>query len=188
VRYDLERCGYVVTMWFDTWPEVARVAGAAAAAYVSLIVVLRMSGKRTLATLNAFDFVVTVALGSVVATIALSAEVAVVEGLAAFVVLIGLQFVVAWSVARHDMVRSGVKSRAVTLVRDGQLLHDAIKAERLHPEEIHQAVRRSGVGGLELVAAVVAETDGTLSVVTRDQAGSGSALVEQRPGEQQPGD
>jgi uncharacterized membrane protein YcaP (DUF421 family) len=175
-------------MWFDTWPEVARVAGAAAAAYVSLIVVLRMSGKRTLATLNAFDFVVTVALGSVLATIALAAEVAVVEGVAAFVTLIGLQFVVAWSATRYDLFRSSVKTQAVTLVRDGQLLTDAIKAERLHPEEIHQAVRRSGVGGLELVAAVVVETDGTLSVVSRDQVGSGSALVDPPSVEQHPDD
>ena len=165
-------------MWFDTWLQVARVAGAAAVAYVSLIVVLRMSGKRTLATLNAFDFVVTVALGSVLATIALAPEVAVVEGIAAFVILIGLQFVVAWIATRNDMFRSSVKSQAVTLVRDGELMHDAIRAERLHPEEIHQAIRRSGVGGLEMIAAVVAETDGTLSVVTREQVGSGSVLID----------
>lgn len=163
-------------MWFDGWGDVVRVAGAAAAAYVGLIVVLRISGKRTLATLNAFDFVVTVALGSVLAAIALDPDIAVAEGVVAFAVLIGLQFAVAWTATRVDLFRSGVKSKAVVLVRDGEILHDALRAERLHPEEIHQAVRRAGVGGLELIAAIVAETDGTLSVVTHEQRGSGSVL------------
>ena len=48
--------------------------------YVWLILVLRVSGKRTLAQLNAFDFIVTVALGSTLATVVLSKSVAWVEG------------------------------------------------------------------------------------------------------------
>jgi uncharacterized membrane protein YcaP (DUF421 family) len=41
---------------------------------------LRVSGKRTLAKMNAFDLVVTVALGSTLATILLSADVSLAEG------------------------------------------------------------------------------------------------------------
>ena len=46
-----------------------------AAAYVTLVVTLRLSGKRTLAKLNAFDFVVTIAIGSTLATILLNTTV-----------------------------------------------------------------------------------------------------------------
>jgi len=58
-------------------------------------VVLRVSGKRTLAKLNAFDFVVTVALGSTLATILLNSTVSWAEGAVALAVLAGLQFLVA---------------------------------------------------------------------------------------------
>lgn len=76
-------------MWFDGWYGIARVLVIGSAAYVALIALLRISGKRTLSKLNAFDLVVTVALGSTLATILLSKDVALAEGIAAFVVLVG---------------------------------------------------------------------------------------------------
>ena len=68
------------SMVFDRWSDVGRCWCWAPLAYVVMVVVLRMSGKRTLAKLNAFDLVVTVALGSVLATIALSSDVSFVDG------------------------------------------------------------------------------------------------------------
>ena len=54
----------------DTLPSVlGRVAAAACLAYIALIIVLRVAGKRSLAKLNAFDFAITVAFGSVLATV-----------------------------------------------------------------------------------------------------------------------
>jgi len=57
------------------WSDLARILLVGAAAYVTLVVILRTSGKRTLAKLNAFDLVVTVALGSTLATIFLDKNV-----------------------------------------------------------------------------------------------------------------
>ena len=58
-------------MWFDSWDSLLRVIAGGFAAYASLVVLLRVSGKRTLSKLNAFDLVVTVALGSTLATMLL---------------------------------------------------------------------------------------------------------------------
>ena len=55
--------------------------------YVALIALLRISGKRTLAKLNALDLVVTVALGSTLATVLLSSTVALVEGITTLALL-----------------------------------------------------------------------------------------------------
>lgn len=83
-----------------------RVIIIGAVSYATLIAVLRLSGKRTLSQLNAFDFIVTVALGSTLATILLSSDVAFVEGLTALLLLAGLQLVVAWvsAVGRESAV------------------------------------------------------------------------------------
>jgi uncharacterized membrane protein YcaP (DUF421 family) len=64
------------------------------------------------------------------------------------------------------------------LLVDGQVLPAALAHERISPQSLHQAVRSAGFGGLELVAAVVLETNGTLSVVPASKRGSGSALAE----------
>jgi hypothetical protein len=55
--------------------------------------------------MNAFDLVVTVALGSTLATVLLNKEVALAEGVLAFAVLIGLQFIVTWSSVRQRWIR-----------------------------------------------------------------------------------
>ena len=67
-------------MWLDAWGDIVRVLMIGSAAYVTLIVVLRISGKRTLAKLNAFDLVVTGAVGSTLATILLNTDVSFAEG------------------------------------------------------------------------------------------------------------
>lgn len=62
------------------------------------------------------------------------------------------------------------------LVQHGQILGSALRAQRVTEAEIWQAVRSSGVGDIGMIAAAVLETDGTISVVTQQRAGSGSAL------------
>lgn len=163
-------------MWFDSWPDVIRVLLAATAAFVTLVVVLRVSGKRTLAKLNAFDFVITVALGSTLATIALSSDVALADGAAALIALTGLQFVTALAASRIPALRSLITSPSTFLVRDGVLLPDAMKRHRVAVAEVRQAVRKAGMGDLSQVGAVVLETDGTLSVIPKDARGDAWAL------------
>ena len=136
------------------------------ASYAALIAVVRISGKRTLSKLNAFDLVVTVALGSTVATILLSKDVALVEGLTALALLVGLQFVVAYLSVRSSAVSGLVKSEPTLVVRRGQLLHDAMRRERLAETEVEQAARINGAASVEEIEAMILETDGSFSVVS----------------------
>ena len=150
-------------------------------AYATLVAILRISGKRTLTKLNAFDLVVTVALGSTLATILLSSDVSWTEGALALAVLALLQSLVAWGTVRWPGGRKVVTARPTLLLRDGCPVPGALKSERVAMDEIRQAVRASGVGDLSRVAAVVLESDGSLSVVPADQMGDGSSLEGIRP-------
>ncbi|HWG98934.1 MAG TPA: YetF domain-containing protein [Pilimelia sp.] len=162
----------LIQSWFDVW----RVAVVAAVTYPLLIALLRLSGKRTLAKMNAFDLVVTVALGSTLATILLSRDVSIVEGVAALVMLVALQLVATWLSVRARPVRRLLKAQPTLLARDGRLLPEALRAQRVTAEEVRQAIRSHGLGDLGLVAAVVLETDGTFSVIPAQQAGRLTAL------------
>jgi hypothetical protein len=87
-------------MFFDNWAGLVRVLVVGLLAYSALVVLLRVSGKRTLAKMNAFDLVVTVALGLTLATILLSVDVALVEGVLGLALLVALQLMVAWMSVR----------------------------------------------------------------------------------------
>ena len=167
-------------MWFDTWKDITRVLVVTAASYATLVLILRVSGKRTLAKLNAFDLIVTVALGSTLATILLNTSVSWSEGAAALAGLAALQFLVAVVTVRVPKVRDAVTSQPTVLVLEGQYLDEAMRRQRVGPSEIRQAVRATGVGDMAKVAAVVLESDGTLSVIQTSQLGDGSALQDAR--------
>lgn len=79
-------------MFFDDLHGLLRVAIVSLLAYAAMVLVLRIAGKRSLAKLNAFDLVVTVALGSTLATVLLSKDVALGEGVLAFAALASLQW------------------------------------------------------------------------------------------------
>lgn len=157
-------------IFFDSWNTLLRTLVVGVLAYVALVVLLRISGKRTLSKMNAFDLVVTVAFGSTLATILLNRDVALAEGVTAFAVLIGLQYVVAWLSVRSRLVRKMVKSEPRMLLYRGDFLGDAMRDERVTREEVLSALRANGHADLEGVEAVVLETDGTFSVVPRTEA------------------
>ncbi len=153
-------------MIFDSWSDTVRVAVIGVLAYVLLVGMLRVTGKRTLSKMNAFDLVVTVALGSTLATILLSKDTALIEGVVAFATLAGLQYVVAWMSVRSGRFNSLVKSQPRLLYYRGQFLADALRAERVAESEVAAAIRQHGAASFDEVAAVVLETSGEFAVIT----------------------
>lgn len=158
---------------FDGWDTLLRTAVIGLLAYVTLIVFLRVSRKRTLSKMNAFDFVVTVALGSTLATVLLSKDVALAEGALAFALLVGLQFLITWSSVRVRWVRRLVTGEPSLLLHRGELLRRALRRERVTEDEVRAALRSAGLRALDEAEAVVLETDGSFSVVRRG-AGEGA--------------
>ena len=163
-------------IFFNGWSVLGRTLLIGVLAYVSLVFMLRVSGKRTLAKMNAFDLVVTVAIGSTLATIVLSKSVALAEGLLALALLIGMQFAISWSSTRMPWLRRVVTGEPRLLLRDGTMLDDALRDARVTREEVRAAVRSSGIGALGDVAAVVLETDGSFSVIAGQPGAALSSL------------
>ncbi|MBG13370.1 MAG: hypothetical protein CL553_09560 [Alcanivorax sp.] len=163
-------------IFFNGWSVLGRTLLIGMLAYVSLVFMLRVSGKRTLAKMNAFDLVVTVAIGSTLATIVLSRSVALAEGLLALALLIGMQFAISWSSTRIPWLRRVVTGEPRLLLRDGAMLDDALRDARVTREEVRAAVRSAGIGALGDVAAVVLETDGSFSVIAGQPGAALSSL------------
>ena len=152
-------------MFFDSWAGLGRVLLVGTFAYVALVAILRISGKRTLTKLNAFDLVVTVALGSTLATVLLSKSVALAEGVLAMVLLVFLQFMITWLSVRSAGFRDLVKSEPTLIMHQGEFLEGAMRAQRMTRDEVMAALRSNGVMDASQAAAVVLETDGTIAVI-----------------------
>ncbi|MGR3433778.1 MAG: DUF421 domain-containing protein [Shimia sp.] len=149
-------------------------------AYFGLVLLLRLGGQRTLADFNAFDFVVSVAMGSLLAATIVNDAVPLTEGLAALAVLVALQTGVAWAVARSGAVRRVVQSEPRLLVRHGAVLTPALRRARLSEADLRAALRGAGHAGPEGVAAVVLESNGQLSVLAEMAPGHDLAAPVQK--------
>lgn len=170
--------------FFDNCTVLLRTLVTGVLAYVSLIIFLRVSGKRILSKMNAFDLVVTVSLGSTLATIMLAKDVALTQGALALAVLIGLQFAITWTSVRIGWIRQLVTGEPTLLLYQGRFLPRALHSERVTESEVRAALRSSGLTTLEQAEAVVLETDGSFSVVQRaDSEGSSSLAGVQMPGD-----
>lgn len=163
------------TNLFADWSRLGVLVIATVAAYAALLGTLRVTGKRTLSKLNAFDFVVTIAFGSVLATTALSRDVPIIEGIVALVLLALLQLMVARVTSRREAVRRVVTASPRALLVDGRVREGVLLQERLTLDELAQAVRAEGYGSLRDLDYVILETDGSFSVIR--SAGDRSAMV-----------
>lgn len=162
--------------FFLNWSELGRTILIGVSAYLILIFLLRISGKRTLTKLNAFDLVVTVALGSTLASTIMSKSTALAEGATAFLVLVLLQLVITWLSVRVKAFSNLIKAEPRLLFFDGQFQNQALLDERVTEAEVRSAARSSGAASMNEIRAIVLETDGSLSVMKSGGDTDNSAL------------
>ncbi len=155
------------TVFFDNWIGMLRIVVVGTSAYAILIFMLRISGKRTLSKMNAFDLVITVALGSTLATVLLNASVPLFDGIIALALLISLQFALTWLSVRSKRFQNLIKADPTLLVHDGRYLDAAMRQQRVTREEIGAALRASGRTDIVEIMSVVLETDGSMTVIPR---------------------
>ena len=161
---------------FENMNPFLEVTITAIIAYIAVILMLRISGKRTLAKWNSFDFVVTIALGSVLASTLLSNKDTFGKGLLGFALLVVFQYIITWISVRSSIIQKLIKAEPALLLYRGEMKHDVMKRERIAEGEILAALRTSGVSAIEDADAVILETDGSLSVIQNINDSSASAL------------
>jgi uncharacterized membrane protein YcaP (DUF421 family) len=144
------------------------VAATAAALYATAFFLVRLAGRRTVSQLSAFDALVTIALGSIMAGSILGDPPSYTRGAAAIVTLLTLQVAVGAARQRVPRLRRLLDYAPAVVFEDG--------AERLgtHPlgaqltsDEVSGALRAAGVTDRSEVEVVVLEADGRFSVIKR---------------------
>jgi hypothetical protein len=131
-------------MFWSNGSDLLRIIIIGPLVYLALILILRVTGKRMLSKMNAFDFVVTIALGSVLATVLMSKDIALAEGVMGLGVLIGLQYVIAWASTRSPRVNRIIKSEPTLLYYQGEFLRDALRQENVAEDALRAGMRSSG--------------------------------------------
>lgn len=152
-------------IFFSSWESVFRSLVLTVLAYIAIVALLRVMGKRTLSKMNAFDFIITVALGSALANVALNKDLSLLDGVVVFFLFMGLQYLITWLSVRFPFIKDLVTDRPVILLYKGELYDEILKRERITLNELEMVARQKGIGKLEDIDVIILETTGKLTVI-----------------------
>lgn len=163
-----------VVFFWNGWEPLLRTVVVGTLTYISIILILRISGKRTLASMNAFDFVITVALGSAYGRILTAKQVSLAEAATTFLLLALLQFIVSKLENKYSWFYQLVTSQPTLLYYQGQFVEKAMRKQRVRKDSLLGAIRKKRFSSLDEVEAIVLETDGSLSIIKKSESSNQS--------------
>lgn len=165
-------------MFFNSWDSLIHTLIIGTFGYIGIIILMRISGKRTLSKWNSFDFIVTIAFGSMLASLMLSSNTSLAQGILGIAMLVLFQFIITWISVRSNLFQGWVKGEPTLLLFQGEFQHHAMRHQRVTEGEVLAALRENGMAALEDAEAVILETDGSFSVIKKLKDSSNSALAD----------
>ena len=135
--------------------------------YFVLLVLIRLSGKRTVGQFTPFDLMVLVLLGDAVQGSMLGGDQSLQGGLILAATLLGWNRLMGLATSRSEVVAKLVEGTADVLARNGEVYEDALKAADLTLDDLQEAMRDHSVAALSEIRLAVLEKDGTITVLPR---------------------
>ncbi|WP_339922073.1 YetF domain-containing protein [uncultured Cyclobacterium sp.] len=155
------------SLFKTTWTSIALMAITALGIYITVIMLTRLSGKRSFSKMSSFDFAMTVAVGSIIATTIMSSTVNLIEGMFGLAIVYLLQISIALA-RRNKMVEKIVDNTPLLLMDGEKILDNNLRKARVSESDLRSKLREANVIQLSQVKAVVFETTGDISVLHTD--------------------
>ncbi|MBB2752888.1 UNVERIFIED_ORG: uncharacterized membrane protein YcaP (DUF421 family) [Rhizobium aethiopicum] len=142
------------------------------AIYFTLLVIIRLSGRRTLAQMTPFDLVIVLVISETTQQAMLGDDFSITNAviliLTLFTTDIGLSYVKRWW-PRAAHIIDGVPT---VLVTDGVYDERALKGARLQKEDVMQAARsQEGIESVAEIKFAILEVSGHISIIKKQTSG-----------------
>jgi uncharacterized membrane protein YcaP (DUF421 family) len=135
----------------------------AIAIYIFLVVGLRLSGKRELAQLNPFDFVVLLTLSNTVQNAIIGNDNSLLGGIIGASTLLAINYLTVRFMFTHPRIEGVVEGHPTTLIEHGKILEATVQRQLINSHTLKAAARRQGFDSLEEIERAVLEPSGTIS-------------------------
>lgn len=152
----------------------------AALVFVILGVVIRITGKRQIAQLSAFDLILIVTMGDLIGQTVLQEDYSLTAGVLAVLTFGALSMLFGVAMYWLPRARPVLRGQPTVFLRDGKPDPDVMRYELIHPGDLNEAARQAGIRDLSEIDLAVMETDGTFSFFRRTAAPGGTNGSPQR--------
>ena len=148
------------------WEFVLR----AVVVYVAILVLVRVSGKRTIGQFTPFDMILLVLLGTAVQNSLIGEDVSLLGGLILAATLIALNYLVGFATSRSARADRLIEGVPVVLARDGKLFERVLKRQLVSTADFEEAMRQCGCMGRDQVKLALLETNGQITIIQHEKA------------------
>ncbi len=138
--------------------------------YLFLVAAIRLTGKRQVGQMSVLELVAILVISDAVQNSMVGENTSLWGGIVAVITLLGLDTLIKTATGRSRRLRNVVEGEPRLVVRDGRLLQRALDEEKIEAEDVRAAVRAAGLARVDEVRLAVLETDGTISVIPREDA------------------
>ena len=139
--------------------------------YMFLLIVLRFAGKRSLAHMTTFDFILLLILSETTQQALVGNDYSLTKAFLAILILISAEIVL--SILKHKMpvVDKWLDGTPTIIVQNGKILRDRTDRSRIDEPDILAAAREShGLERMDQIKYAVLETSGAISIIPKPSA------------------
>lgn len=136
------------------------------AVYLVLLVMVRISGKRTIGQFTPFDLLVVVLLSEAVGGSMVGGDESLLGGLIVAITLLLLNVVISFAASRNQKLEDAIEGREVLLGRNGRLFEDVMKRHRIGRNEIDRVLHAADMD-LDEMGLLFLETDGSINATRK---------------------
>lgn len=133
-------------------------------AYFSVLIVLRLMGKREIGKLSIFDLVVSIMMADLAVLTIEDENISVIRGMTPILVLMITQISLSYITLKNKKIRELVEGRPVILIKNGKIIDKEMDKQRYSIDDLLTQVREKGINSLDEVDMAILETSGKLSV------------------------
>jgi uncharacterized membrane protein YcaP (DUF421 family) len=137
--------------------------------YLALMVLLRISGKRTVGEFTPFDLLVVILVGETAQGALTGGDESVLGALIVAATLVALNYVIGFVTARSRLVEKFVEGEPVVIVRNGHVLETVMRRNNLPQSDLEEAMRKSQVTDPSDIAIAVLEPNGEVTVIKKGE-------------------
>lgn len=136
---------------------------------MNLLALTRIIGRKELSQMTFFNFVSGISIGTIGASLAIDSTLSIRNGVLALVGWSAFTIVLGLIDIKSKKTRNLIEGQPRILIKKGQIMEDELRKVRLDVDALNSLLRKKNVFAVSDVDYAIFETDGTLSVMKKEQ-------------------
>ncbi len=150
----------LIALSIQPWDLVLR----AVLVYLTVVVLLRISGKRQMGQMGPTEFVAILLISNAVQNSMNGGDNSLVGGIILATVLISSSALISFLTYKNRFFRTVFEGTPTLLIHKGQMIQKNLSSEWMRESELRALLRKQGIHDMREIEMAILEADGTLSV------------------------